>query len=244
MGKIIVVFPARNEAKTIAKCIEVARQSKYQPEILVIDGYSTDNTKEEAESVGATVIEQSEGIFPSKGRAMKDGISEAIKRQADIIVFLDADIVNLTPEWVDLLVAPVIEKQCDMSRGYYRRAEYDGAVTKLVAKPLSWVFFPEIAHINQPLSGEICATVELFKDVIKGKDCPDGWGIDIWLLIETAMKNFRIKEVYLGSKIHTSRQDYFEDVVKLAKMADQVYLNTFKEAIKYKRIDNVKRVNL
>jgi len=244
MGKIIVIFPARNEAKTIAKCIEVARQSKYQPEILVIDGYSTDNTKEEAESVGATVIEQSEGIFPAKGQAMKDGIREAIKRQADIIVFLDADIVNLTPEWVDLLVEPVIEKQCDMSRGYYRRAEYDGAVTKLVAKPLSWVFFPEIAHINQPLSGEICATVELFKDVIKGKDCPDGWGIDIWLLIETAMKNFRIKEVYLGSKIHTSRQDYFEDVVKLAKMAEQVALTTFREAIKYKRIDNIKRVNL
>ena len=200
--KTFVIFSARNEAKTIAKCIEVARQSKYQPEILVIDGYSTDNTKEEAESVGATVIEQSEGIFPAKGRAMKDGISEAIKRQADIIVFLDADIVNLTPEWVDLLVEPVIEKQCDMSRGYYRRAEYDGAVTKLVAKPLSWVFFPEIAHINQPLSGEICATVELFKDVIIGKDCPDGWGIDIWLLIETAMKNSRIKEVYLLLLLH------------------------------------------
>ncbi len=244
MGKVIVVFPAKNEAKTIAKCIEAARQSKYQPEILVIDGYSTDNTKEEAESVGATVIEQSEGIFPAKGRAIKDGIREAIKRLADIVVFLDADIVNLTPEWVDLLVEPVIEKQSDMSRGYYRRAEYDGAVTKLVAKPLAWVFFPEIAHINQPLSGEICATAELFREVIKGKDCPDGWGIDIWLLIETAMKDFRIKEVYLGSKIHTSRQDYFEDVVRLAKMAEQVSLTTIKEAIKYKRLDNVKRVNL
>ena len=244
MDKVIIIFSARNEVKTVAKCIEVARHSKYQPEILVIDGYSTDNTKEEAESVGATVIEQSAAIFPAKGLAMKDGISEAIKRKADIIVFLDADIVNLTPEWVDLLVEPVVERACDMARGYYRRAEYDGAVTKLVAKPLGGVFFPEIAHFNQPLSGEICATSELFQTVIADKDGPDGWGIDIWLLIETAMKNFRIKEVYLGTKVHTSRQDYFQDVVKLAKMAEQVSLTIFREAIKYKRIDNVKRVNL
>jgi glucosyl-3-phosphoglycerate synthase len=244
MEKVIVVFPARNEAETIAKCIEVTKQSQYQPEILVIDGYSTDSTKEEAVSAGATVIEQSEGIFPAKGVAMKDGIREALKRRADIIVFLDADIVNLTPEWVGKLVTPVIEKQCDMSRGYYKRAQYDGAVTKLVAKPLSWVFFSEIAHFNQPLSGEICATGELFQSITKDKDSPDGWGIDIWLLIETAMKGFRIEEFYLGAKVHTSRQEYSTDVIKLAKMAEQVALTIFKEAIKYKRIDNMKRVNL
>jgi glucosyl-3-phosphoglycerate synthase len=244
MNKVIVIFSARNEAKTVAKCIAVAKQSKYQPEILVIDGYSIDSTKEEAKSAGATVIEQSAGIFPAKGLAMKDGAKEAIKRKADFIVFLDADIVNLTPEWVDMLVDPVVERACDMSRGYYRRAEYDGAVTKLVAKPLAGVFFPEIAHLNQPLSGEICVTSELLKDVMKDKDCPDGWGIDIWLLIETAMKDYKIQEVYLGTKVHTSRQDYFQDVVKLAKMAEQVSLTTFREAIKYKRIDNVKRIHL
>ncbi len=242
--KVVVVFPARNEAKTIAKCIEVAKQSRFEPEILVIDGFSTDNTKEEAESVGAIVIEQSQGIFPAKGRAMKDGIREAISRQADIIVFLDADIVNLTPEWVDQLVELVVTKKCDMARGYYQRAEYDGAVTKLVARPLARVFFPEIAHLNQPLSGEICATSELFQTVIADRDCPNGWGIDIWLLIETAMRGYKITEVYMGTKVHTSRQYYRQDVVKLAKMAEQVALTIFKEAIKHKRIDNIKRVSL
>jgi len=145
---------------------------------------------------------------------------------------------------LDQLVEPVVENKCDMSRGFYRRAEYDGAVTKLVAKPMSWVFFPEIAHFNQPLSGEICATAGLFKEVINQRDCPEGWGIDIWILIETAMRDFRIKEIYLGTKVHTSRQDYFDDVVRLAKMAEQVNLTAIKEAIKYKRIDNVKKVSL
>jgi glycosyltransferase involved in cell wall biosynthesis len=242
--KLFVIFPARNEGETIAQCVETARKSKYEPEVLVVDGHSSDNTGAEAKRVGATVIMQSEGIYPGKGIALKDGTKEALIRGADCILFLDADIENLTPEWVDLLAEPVMEKACDMSRGYYQRAEYDGAVTKLVAKPLSWTFFPEISHFNQPLAGEICATSELFEALLKSKDWPYGWGIDIWLLIEAAMKNCQIVEVYLGTKAHTSRQDYLKDVVRLTKMAEQVSLTTFKEAIKYKRVDNLKRVQL
>ncbi len=239
--KVVVVFPARNVGDTIAKCISEAKQSKFKPEILVIDGHSKDNTKEEAESAGATVIDQSEIIFPAKGLAIKDGIKEALSRQADFIVFLDADIVDLTPEWVDKLAEPVIKKECDMARGFYKKAEYDGFVTTLIARPLAGVFFPEIAHIDQPLSGEICATAALFKDVIEGEDCPQGWGIDIWLLIETAMKGYKIQEVFLGMKIHTSRQDYIQNVVRLTKMADQVARTIFKEAIKHKRLDYIDR---
>jgi glycosyltransferase involved in cell wall biosynthesis len=242
--KLFVIFPARNEAKTIAQCIETAQKSKYEPEILVVDGNSSDKTREEAKRAGAIVIRQSKGFFPGKGRAMKDGIKEVISRGADYIVLLDADIANLTPEWVDLLAEPVIEKACDMSRGYYQRANYDGAVTKLVAKPLSWVFFPEVAYFNQPLSGEICATAELFKALFKSRDWPDGWGIDIWLLIEAAMKDYYIAEVYLGTKVHTSRQEYQSDVVRLTKMAEQVSLTTFKEAMKYKRVGNLKKLHL
>ena len=238
--KLFVIFPARNEAESIARCVETAQKSKYEPEILVVDGYSSDKTRQEAKGAGAIVIKQSRGIFPAKGLALKDGLKEAFSRGADCIMFLDADIENLTPEWVDLLAEPVIEKACDMSRGYYQRANYDGAVTKLVAKPLSGVFFPEIAHFNQPLSGEICATSELFKSLIKSRDWPDGWGIDIWLLIEAAMKDYDIAEIYLGTKVHTSRQDYQKDVVRLTKMAEQVSVATFKEAIKYKRVDNLK----
>jgi glycosyltransferase involved in cell wall biosynthesis len=242
--KLFVIFPARNEAETIAQCVETAKKSKYKPEILVVDGNSSDKTRAEAKSAGAIVIKQSRSIFPAKGVALKDGLKEAFSRGADYIMFLDADIENLTPEWLDLLAEPVIEKACDMSRGYYRRAEYDGAVTKLVAKPLSWVFFPEVFHFNQPLTGEICGTAELFKDLFKSRDWPDGWGIDIWLLIEAAMKNYNITEVYLGTKIHTSRQDYQKDVVRLTKMAEQVSLTTFQEAIKYKRVDNIKTLRL
>jgi glycosyltransferase involved in cell wall biosynthesis len=242
--KLIVVFPAKNEAETIVHCVETVKKSKYEPEIIVVDGQSRDKTSAEARGAGATVLEQSQKIFPAKGVAMRDGLKEAFNLGAEYIMFLDADIVSLTAEWVDLLARPVVEGACDMSRGCYQRANYDGAVTKLVAKPLTQVFFPEVSHFEQPLSGEICATSELFRSLFASSDWPQGWGIDIWLLIEAAMRNYDVAEVFLGTKVHTSRQDYEKDVVGLTKMAEQVSLTIIQEALKYKRLDSLKGLRL
>ena len=50
------------------------------------------------------MAQQDDRMFPAKGIAMKKGLNEAISINADIILFLDADIKNLTPEWIDKLV--------------------------------------------------------------------------------------------------------------------------------------------
>ena len=70
---------------------------------------------------------------------MKKGISEAITANANIVLFLDADIKNLTPEWIDKLVDGCTNY--DMVRGYYQRHGRDAPVTKLIAKPMIGVFF-------------------------------------------------------------------------------------------------------
>jgi glucosyl-3-phosphoglycerate synthase len=40
-----------------------------------------------------------------------------------------------------------------MVRGYYQRHARDASVTKLIAKSMMRVFFPELSHFEQPLSG-------------------------------------------------------------------------------------------
>ena len=55
-------------------------------------------------------------MFPGKGNAMKAGLREVVRnRAADIVLFLDADISNLTSEWIDKLVNALIQNNCDMS---------------------------------------------------------------------------------------------------------------------------------
>ncbi len=239
----MVIFAAKNEENTIENSISIAKKSYYKPEVLVVDAYSSDKTTELAITAGAVVIRQSKHLFPGKGLAMKKGLKEAIERMnADIIVFLDADIRNLTTDWVNELVGALIDDNCDMSRGFYTRHARDAAVTKLIARPMLHIFFPELSHFEQPLSGEVCARAQVWKELLVKESIPDGWGIDVWFLIEGAMSGFHIKEHFLGQKEHTSFEDYKEDVSKLSKMAEQVEFTIIREAIKYGRIEYQRKI--
>ncbi len=237
--KVTVIFPAKNEAGTIKACIEAAKQSMFKPDVVLADGYSTDDTRTIAQENGAEVVMSKKRIHPGKGAAMKAGLEAALMKEPDVIVFLDSDLKNLTSEWLDKLVGAIAEDHFDMSRGTYLRSPRDAGVTKLVAKPLLGVFFPEVAHFDQPLSGEVAAKTKVWKELLDS-DPPDGWGVDVWFLIETAMHSGKIREVFLGTKDHASFQAYADDVATLAKMGEQVALAIIREAIKYERIDNAR----
>jgi glycosyltransferase involved in cell wall biosynthesis len=240
--RVVVIFPAKNEAATIKLCIEAVKQSKYQPTIIVADGHSTDNTRDVASENGAEVVISNKRIHPGKDAAMKTGLRVALAKNPIVIVFLDSDIKNLTAEWLDKLVSSIIAERYDMARGMYLRHPRDAGVTKLFAKPLLRVFFPEVAHFDQPLSGEVAAKAEVWKELLEDAP-PDGWGVDVWFLIEAAMHGYRIREVFLGTKDHASLADYMEDLARLSKMGEQVALAIIREAIKYERIDNVKETS-
>jgi glucosyl-3-phosphoglycerate synthase len=212
---------------------------------MVVDAYSSDKTVELAVKAGATVVRQPEQIFPGKGIAMKAGLREVISNNttnnstttpADIILFLDLDIKNLTADWVDKLVMALLEDSCDMTRGFYQRQSRDAAVTKLIARPMLNIFFPEVSHFEQPLSGEVCARRQVWETLLRTKGSPDGWGIDVWFLIESAIHGYNIKEVFMGRKEHTSFEDNKEDVARLSKMAEQAEFTIIREAIKYDRL--------
>jgi glycosyltransferase involved in cell wall biosynthesis len=87
---ISIIIPALNEECGIAKTISSIPKSKIQQlghdmEIIVIDGDSTDSTRDIAAQMGAIVIvEKSRGY----GRAVKTGLAAA---KGDIIVTLDSD---------------------------------------------------------------------------------------------------------------------------------------------------------
>ena len=81
----------------------------------------------------------------------------------------------------------------------------------------------------------MCARKEVWKSLLE-RNPPDGWGIDVWFLIEAVMSGYQIKEIFLGHKDHTSFEDYREDVGKLTKMAEQVEFTIMKEALKHGRM--------
>ena len=102
--EVVVIFLAKNEEDTIEHVNNTAKKSQYKPEVIVVDAYASDRTSELAQKVGGIVIQQELQMFPAKGNAMKTGLKKAIELNLDIIMFLDADIKNLTSKWIDDLI--------------------------------------------------------------------------------------------------------------------------------------------
>jgi dolichol-phosphate hexosyltransferase len=110
---VTIIIPTLNEESGIAKTISslqkrVMTDRGYKLQILVVDGNSTDSTREIALRMGAEVILESR---PGYGRAYKTGLESA---RGETIVTLDADgtypaefipqyIIKLTDENLDFV---------------------------------------------------------------------------------------------------------------------------------------------
>ncbi len=102
--KVSVVIPTRNEEEGIADIINYCRP--YADELLVIDGHSTDRTRNIARKLGARVVLDS---GRGKGAAIRQAIREVT---GDIVVFIDADYSHY-PEDIPRLVTPILRGEAD-----------------------------------------------------------------------------------------------------------------------------------
>jgi dolichol-phosphate hexosyltransferase len=123
---IFAVILARNEALNLPDIIRGAKP--FVNEVIVVDGHSTDGTREIAVHEGARVLLDS-------GKGKGDGIRTAIRElKADILVFLDAD-GSHDPHDIPRLINPILDGQYDMvigSRGKGGSDELHGDFNKLL----------------------------------------------------------------------------------------------------------------
>ena len=110
---ISVIIPAWNEEKTIANTVARARKAFPEGEVIVIDNASKDETEANAKQAGALVLRESK---KGKGHALKKGLAKA---SGEILVFLDADIRNLSPSMLKRLVRPVMNGECEAVIGTF-----------------------------------------------------------------------------------------------------------------------------
>jgi len=113
--RVAAVIPARNEEPTVAGVVEAALASSVVDTVVVVDNGSDDGTAAAAKRAGAVVVECLE---PGKGQAMVEGVAAT---DADLIVFLDADLLGLRPEHVERLVLSVLDGGSAMACGLFDR---------------------------------------------------------------------------------------------------------------------------
>ncbi len=105
---VTAVICTKNEAATLGEVIEAVKPRV--DSVLVVDGHSTDETREIAEGLGAEVqLDNKRG----KGAAIRQAIDYL---ECDIIVFIDADVSHDAAD-IPKLVEPIVKDEADLVIG-------------------------------------------------------------------------------------------------------------------------------
>ena len=110
--RIAAIVPAYNEAETLREVLSVLCRMTLLHEILVVSDGSTDDTVAIACGLGLRTIHLRRN--QGKGIAMAVGVAHT---DAEILLFVDGDILNLTEAQLNRLLEPVLSGEAGMNVG-------------------------------------------------------------------------------------------------------------------------------
>jgi len=207
--ELTIIIPAFNEGKTIAHVVQEALATPKVSQVIIVDDGSSDDTQQTLRQFRKEehylVIRHDKNR--GKGAAIKTGLAKA---KTEVVLFLDADLVNITSAKLQRLAKPVLVDDVDMTRAKFRRAR--GRVTTLTVKPMMKILFPD-RDFEQPITGQICGKKSFFETL----DLETRWGVDIGILLDAIEAGQRIQEVDIGYLEHKANP-----INELAEMAHQV----------------------
>lgn len=195
---VSLCIPCLNEEDTIGDVVRILRSELVEKvplvaEIAVIDSGSTDRSREVAEAAGADVYLASDilpDLPPASGKG--ENIWKAVHQlRGDILCFVDGDVRNMHPRFVyGMLGALLLNPQLRYVKAFYDRPNSasevglrpagGGRVTEALVRPLFSLFYPQLASIVQPLSGEYAAR----REVLERMPMPTGYGVETAHLID------------------------------------------------------------
>jgi len=208
-------IPARDEAATIGRIVEVARRRLVEAvplldEILVVDDHSVDATADVAAAAGARVVHSAE-VLPDAGpgSGKGDAIWKSLSASTgDLVAWVDGDITDFGPRFATGLLGPLLTyPSVQFVKGFYRRPgggpAGGGRVTELVARPLIARLFPHLAGVVQPLAGEYAGR----RPVLEALPVVCGWGVDLALVVDVVAAHGlpALAQVDLGTRRHRHR---------------------------------------
>jgi hypothetical protein len=248
LGKadIVVGIPSYNNARTIGHVVRAAQAglAKYFPQftslIVNSDGGSTDGTCEAvlaAEAGDERLLMLSTPAFPAhrlslaydgipgKGSAFRlvFQIAEALGARACAVA--DSDLRSITPEWIELLLRPVLYAGCDFVAPYYHRHKYDGTITNSIVYPLTRSLYG--LRVRQPIGGDFGVSRAMLRRYLERPDWETDvarYGIDVWMTTIALAEGFRVCQSFLGAKLHDAKDPGSDLSAMLHQVVGSVFL--------------------
>jgi glucosylglycerate synthase len=241
---VLIGIPSFNNAGTIGHVVEAvsAGLAKYFPGSRAVlvnsDGGSSDGTPEVVSRTGVDfgtilisdrqsplhkIITPYHGV-PGKGSAFRTIFEIARRLNAKACAVVDSDLRSITPEWIELLIRPVLEGGYDYVAPYYLRHKYDGTITNSIVYPLTRALYGQ--RIRQPIGGDFGFSgplAEHYLDKHVWESDVARFGIDIWMTTEAIAHGARVCQSFLGAKIHNPKDPAADLSAMLVEVVGAVF---------------------
>ena len=219
---ILVGIPSFNNTATIGHVIKatITGLAKHFPDrravLINSDGGSTDGTPDVAVKagidLGARLISDRQPLLhrfitpyrgtPGKSHAVRTIFEIARRLNARAGAVVDADLRSMTPEWIELLIRPILDEGFDYVAPYYLRHKYEGMLTTSLAYPLTRALYG--VQVRQPIGSDFGFSGALSRhDGEKSAWESDitRFEIDLWMTTAAVASGMRICQSFLGPKL-------------------------------------------
>jgi glycosyltransferase involved in cell wall biosynthesis len=242
---LVIGIPSYNNARTVGHVVRAvtAGLAKYFPERRAVlvnsDGGSTDGT---GEVVARTEFGETKAILvqrpprpvtkvitayqgmPGKGSAFRTIFEVARRLDVTACAVVDSDLRSIAPEWIHLLLAPVLDESFDYVCPLYSRHKYDGTITNAIVYPMVRSVYGR--RIRQPIGGDFgfsgrMAAHFLSQDVWESDVAR--FGIDIWMTTTALQTGWPVCQAYLGAKIHDAKDPSSDLTAMLVQVTGSLF---------------------
>jgi glycosyltransferase involved in cell wall biosynthesis len=255
---IVIGVPSYNCAHTINYVIHQTARGLAEsfPDrnalIIISDGGSSDGT---LDVVKAMRVPWQTKIFPAqyvgisgKGTALRAIFEAMIYLEAEAVMVVDSDLRSIVPQWVELLVSPTL-KGTGLVTPLYTRHKYDGTITNFLCYPFTRALYGK--RIRQPIGGDFGLSRRLVEKLLSSSLWSNTYvprfGIDIFETHTALGKGLEVKQAFLGSKVHETKDPskqltpMFQEVAGAMLSCTEVYEKKWRNIQGSKSTEVVKR---
>ncbi len=241
---ILVGVPSYNNAKTIERVMQAVDQGlvEYFPGarcvIAVCDGGSQDETRAIVERAALkTPIRLFVPLPPSPrtvasyqgaaamGEAVRALLAIGAALQVQACAVIDADLLSITPGWMDLLIRPIRDERFEYVAPLSRRHKYDGSLSNSVVYPLTRALYGKRAR-QAPGGGYgvAGARAAAWSADTEWESGAVRQGLDIWMLTSALAEGARVCQAYLGPVLHESRDGKADLSAQVTRAVGAVFM--------------------
>ncbi|MGE5709364.1 MAG: glycosyl transferase family 2 [Nitrospira sp.] len=166
----------------------------------------------------------SESGVPAREQAFRAFFTIAEELQANACIVIDANLRSVTPEWIERLARPVLEKEADYVAPLFQRQRYEGSLTNSLIAPLTRALYGKRIACQTGggygFSGKQ-ASLYLQRDVWEGDAAR--FGIDSWLTTVAVAEGSNVWQAFLGTKVQDTKASGLDVSTVLAQAVGASY---------------------